>query len=106
MSQQNVPNLGRLIDGDARRDAVHIAVAPVTAGQELRPGERVGFLADGRVGAVGETIGIIDPFLTASVREGERCWLFLYPNTITSLRHVWTHPSFVAKPPGRNSNGT
>ncbi len=82
---QTVPNLGELCDDNARRDAVHIAVAPVTAGEHLAPGMRVG-LVDGL--AVSdwhrddvEVIGIVDPFLVPPVERGERCWLFLLPNT-------------------------
>lgn len=94
----NAPNLGSLIvDGERRRDAVHIAVAPVTASERLSPGQHVGFVSEGDVETVGvaETpIGIVDPFLREPVQPGERFWLFLYPNTITGLRHVWTHPAF------------
>jgi hypothetical protein len=95
------PSLGKLIvDGDRRRDAVHIAVAPVTAAGALAPGQHVGFVADGDIETVGvaeKPVGVVDPFLREPVQKGERFWLFLYPNTITGLRHVWTHPAFQAQ---------
>lgn len=95
-----VPNLGEEPAGDARRDAVHIAVAPVIAGYRLSPGECVGPVYDGtQFGTCKKPIGIVDPFLTADVLPGQRFWLFLYPGTITGLRHVWSHPAFVTALP-------
>jgi len=87
---------GKLIEGPvAERDAIHIACAPVVAAEVLLPGEHVGRVPDG-FGVDGESIGIVDPFLKARVQKGQRFWLFLYPNTITALRHEWTHPEFSA----------
>lgn len=99
------PNLGSLItDGELRRDAIHVAVAPVTAAHALPAGYHVGFVPPGQtetvgdVGEDGEKIGIIDPFYQKDglgwVSPGERCWLMLYPGTVTGLRHVWSHPAF------------
>jgi hypothetical protein len=94
------PQLGRLIpDGDRRRDAIHVAVAPVTAAVRLAPGQHVGLVQEGNpelVGPCQNNIGVVDPFLTEEVEPGQRFWLCLYPNTITGLRHVWTHPAFAA----------
>lgn len=92
----NVP-IGTLIEGEAGRDAIHVAIAPVEAAHRLRPGERVGFIEGGNTTLVGESdepVGIVDPFLTHAVTRGQRFYLFLFPNTVTSLRHVWTHPAF------------
>ena len=93
--------LGKIIEGEAFRDAVHIAVAPVVAGEPLIPGEHVGQLPDGTFGTKAEKkIGIVDPFLMEDVvNKGQQFYLCLYPQTITSLRHVWTHPAFKAKLP-------
>lgn len=92
------PKLGEIIIGDAKRDAIHIAVAPVIAGQRLQPGDHVSLTKDQYKHATllnpDDSVGIVDPFLKGAVLEGEMFWLFLYPNTVTSLRHVWTHPAF------------
>jgi len=90
------PELGKLITTDEERDAVHIAIVPVVASELLPPGQHVGLIGPSRmtVGVSTNPIGIVDPFLRKDVRKGEKFWLFLYPNTITSLKHNWTHPAF------------
>lgn len=86
--------LGKLIESPQERDAIHIAVAPVVAGAPLSPGQHIGFLEGGRVGVVSKPIGIVDPFLKKPVLVSQTFWLFLYPNTITGLRHKWVHSEF------------
>lgn len=88
--------IGQVITSPQQKDAVHMAIVPVVVGHYMMPGTHVGFDTNGRVTeweAV-KKIGIIDPFLTSDVDSGETVWLFLYPGSITSLRHDWDHPDF------------
>lgn len=85
--------LGTIINESAGRDAIHLAVEPVVAAHQLRPGDDVGFV-EGGVGSCDNPVGIVDPFLRGTVKKGQRFWLVVYPRQITSLRHVWTHPAF------------
>jgi hypothetical protein len=91
-----IPKLGNLITDEQYRDAVHIAVSPVTAGEYLAPGQFIGFTGSAHTVGVDakKIIGIVDPFLKHGVEEGQQFYMFLLPNTITSLRHEWTHPDF------------
>lgn len=89
--------IGRILTESQQRDAIHIAVVPVVAGQNLLPGDHIHISSQGNAVLGHPAIGIVDPYLTKKVLEGETFWMFLYPNTITSLRHDWTHPAFQEK---------
>lgn len=93
--------LGQIIEPGraAERDAIHVAVAPVIAGQNLRPRDKLMFAKGQENTVMGaaphqKSFGIVDPFLEGFVRKGDRFWAWLTPGTITSLRHDWTHPEF------------
>lgn len=97
------------------RDAIHLAVEPVTAGEDLKVGAKIGIL-NGVAFRTGTKVmidlkeitvpyhGIVDPFLpekklgdtdfTYGVLEGERFWFVMAPRQVRSLRHVWEHPDF------------
>ena len=103
----NTPKLGELITGPAHRDAIHIAVAPAIAEEDLESNDRLQIVPDSYKDEDGEkvrvvkasrpelTIGIADPFLrTRRIWKGNEFWMLLVPNSITSLRHEWTHPAF------------
>lgn len=85
--------LGMILTENEKRDAIHLAVENAVAAHLLRAGEHVGFV-EGGVGTCANPVGIVDPFLTVPVTKGSHFWLVVYPRQITSLRHVWTHPSF------------
>lgn len=86
--------LGKIITGRVERDAVHIAIAPAVATMVLTPGRPVGIDSFGGASPLHNPIGIVDPFLTVPVEIGQRFWLFMYPDTVKSLHHDWTHPAF------------
>lgn len=94
MSDQSKLGLGQIITTPQTRDAIHVAVAPMVAAIDLYPGMHVGLNADGKAGVVEKPIGIVDPFLTSKVLKGDSFWLYLYPGSVTSLRHHWEHPAF------------
>ena len=72
--------------------------SPAISDQELFPSQPVVIIAHGETdatvrGNVGkkhkDTVGIVDPFLAARVRPGERFAVYLMPRTITALSHKW-----------------
>jgi len=100
----NELHIGRILSEDQswEKDAIHVPIYPVVAASILSPGTRVAFTPGDEfttvVAAKDEetpAVGVIDPFLEAPVQPGERCWMFLFPGTITQLRHDWTHPFIV-----------
>lgn len=99
VSTDALETLGQFIGDSEKRDAIHLAVEPVTAGAELNPGQHItvkggiAYPADRGAG-----LGIVDPFLPTYVRAGQRFWFVMYPRMVHSLRHVWTHPAFNDEP--------
>ncbi len=85
--------LGTILDADQKRDAIHLAVEPVIAGEWLAPGSDITVIK-GVAWAKKPYLGIVDPFLPTEVQAGQRFWFVMYPRTVTSLRHVWSHPAF------------
>lgn len=93
VSTDALETLGNIIE-TGERDAIHLAVEPCVAYENLYPGQHIGIL-DGKGSTKAQKkLGIVDPFITGFIPEGKMFWLVVYPRQITSLRHVWTHPEF------------
>ena len=97
MKDEALETIGTIIDESKERDAIHVAVIPAQAGQALEPGWRVRLEGKKAYSDSTDPIGIVDPFLRGVIVEGEWFWLCLMPRTITSLRHVWTHPGITGE---------
>lgn len=107
----NTPDISQLIGENERalRDAVHVAISPARAVGPLQPGQHIVYIGgiayslESDIGvAHADTVaqcGVVSPFLRKTVLADQRFWLLLYPNTVTSLRHAWTHPAFAVSAP-------
>jgi len=99
VSTDALETLGTIIDKTQKRDAIHLAVEPVKAGERLLPGDHI-TVKDGIATSTnpGAGLGIVDPFLEAPVLKNQYFWFVMYPRKVKSLRHVWTHPAFPDEP--------
>lgn len=91
--------VGEVIKGEAHRDAIHVAVLPViVAADYMYPGETCEFVYGTtdqikQANDARKSIGIVDPFLTVTLKKGDRCYLWMKPGTVTGMRHHWQHPA-------------
>ena len=103
-STDALETLGMIHFKTEKRDAIHLAVEPVEAGQAMAPGTHIGIVQGvawptGHKLCLGTVVpyhGIVDPFLPRLVRKGEKFWFVMAPRMVQSLRHVWEHPDFPA----------
>lgn len=97
-----IKSIGQLLKGHEQKDAIHMAIIPIIASESIDPGSKVALVVettDQVKNAAGlgyniKPIGIVDPFLDKPLKKGDRCWLFLYPGTVTGMRHHFRHPAF------------
>lgn len=105
MSDKTLETIGTVHTEKMCRDAVHIAVIQCVAGGGLHAGDHVS-IVNGVAGKIGKPLGIVDPYLPEGsiVGKGNMFWVHLYPNTITSLRHEWTHPDLDKPTPNKEES--
>lgn len=85
--------LGKDLDASVKvqRDSIHVPIMQVVAGELLKPGEHIG-LRDGKAYKTDvKLLGNVDPVRTTCAIAGSRFWMWVYPGSIDSLTHTWTH---------------
>lgn len=101
MKNDNRIDIGQLVTSSQQRDAIHIAIIPIMAGEAMNPGTRVTLNKAGQAIDAGDCnagIGVVSPFLLAPVQPGDVFWLLLNPGTIRTLRHEWSSDVFPLEP--------
>lgn len=95
VSTDALDTLGMVHFREEKRDAIHLAVEPVEASEELVAGETI-IIKDGIAYPAPRATaqGIVDPFLATRVSKGQRFWFVMMPRQVQSLRHVWSHKDF------------
>lgn len=99
-------DLTRPPEPGAERDAIHVAVLPVIAGEGMYRNGKVRLADCGTAyrGEYNDCIGVVNPFRDGRVEKGDRFWLFLTPNTVTGMRHHWKHPVVDREIPPRDEH--
>jgi hypothetical protein len=93
VSTDALETLGTILTKDEKRDAIHLAVIPAKAGCILKAGMYIN-LVNGTALPDSRGLGIVDPFVSGEIKDGQLFWMILKPRIIKSLRHVWSHPDF------------
>lgn len=102
-------DLTKKIVGHAERDAIHVAVVPLIVGEKyMRAGQLFRLRHNTHIALSAHTeedaVGVISPFLTEFIKEGDQVWGLLWPNSVTGMRHHWFHPMFDEAQPAQSES--
>lgn len=81
------------------KDAIHVAIVSVRAGEGIAPGSKCKLNADREAVCDAIGVGVADPFLKQTILKGESFWLLLNQDEIPNVRHQWDHPTVDFSPP-------
>jgi hypothetical protein len=93
-----VNDIGKILNGTERRDAIHVAIVPVRAGYNLEPGQKIGIDSDGEASPTVKKIGVVDPMLESGPNRGDWFYMWMFPDEVKDLRHEWSHPALSGEP--------
>jgi len=92
--------LGRSPEELGIKDAVHVAIVSLRAGQALKPADHI-TLNDEREAVrcdPSKSFGVVNPFVNGPTVRGTWFWGLLHMQEVPSVQHHWDHPehSFAA----------
>lgn len=101
INKQNL--LGKTPDEAGTKDAVHVAIVSVRAGEYIARGQR--FKMNEFNEAVSDSNGfaVVDPFRKSDVTRGDVFWGLLDQREVPNVRHVWDHPEIKEFTPTRET---
>lgn len=100
------PVVGQKITGTkpVYRDALHVAIIPLVAGEDMSPGQKIKLKSPNTDIAVKydplkdnihrDYIGVVDPMLHENVVMGERFYGFMKSGVVKGMRHHWDSNQF------------
>ncbi len=97
------PNMGKILNPEKEytRDATHVPIIPVIADQPLCPGQKIRLYkgVNGQFFAKdaypeNTFMGVVDPFINGNIKEGDKFYCWIKPNTVKELWHEWKHSFF------------
>lgn len=82
------------------KDAVHVAIVSLRAGQALSPGDSIKMNANGEAiwCNAKESFGVVDPYRTNKIPRGGYFWCQMNMDEIENVKHVWSHKHSFDKP--------
>jgi len=73
------------------KDAIHVAIVSVRAGEFLHPGRRVTLNEHREAVNDAKGIGVADPFLKGRIEKGENLWILMDASQVANVQHTWDH---------------
>lgn len=83
------------------KDAVHVAIVSVRAGQHLSVGQEITINEYNEAVSSNKGIGYVSPFVQGDILRGTNFWMLLKPHEVPNVQHYWEHDKFDFAPPKR-----
>lgn len=101
INKQNL--LGKTPDEIGTKDAIHVAIVSVRAGEYIARGQRFKLNEFNEAVADHDGFAVVDPFRKSDVTRGDVFWGLLDQREVPNVRHEWDHPEINEFIPARET---